>query len=371
MQQIIITKESEGQRLNKYLGKYFDAAPQSFLYKMLRKKNIKWNHQKASGNEILTDGDIIEIYMADETIGKFRKNGQVPVLEDAVYNKHFVNCEEKQARENLLKEPCIHSSVMNNPLSGIEILYEDEDILLLNKPAGILSQKATADDYSLNERVVDYYHTKATYNSLFTPSVCNRLDRNTSGIILAGMSLKGSRVLSRMLKERILDKYYLTIVSGKIMKPSVIKGFLTKKTSHNQVVIYQTLEEAKKNGVDKPAFIETRYEPIMCGTFHNMDFTLLKVKLITGKTHQIRAHLCSVGHPIAGDGKYGRKSVNVVLKKEFGLKYQLLHAYELSFPAEGKGEIPETLRGKVFRSRPPKQFLEFSEALFGSDGRLE
>lgn len=370
MQQITITKESEGQRLNKYLGRYFDAAPQSFLYKMLRKKNIKWNHKKASGNEILSEGDFIEIYMADETIGKFRKDGQVPILESPSCSKQAVDRDEKKTKEDSLKNQSIHPPVGNNPLSDIEILYEDEDILVLNKPAGVLSQKATVDDYSLNERIVDYYRTKNTYNSLFTPSVCNRLDRNTSGIILAGMSLKGSRVLSHMLKERILDKYYLTIVSGKIRNPSVIKGFLTKKTSHNQVVIYQTLEEAKEKGVDKPALIETRYEPIAYGTFQNMDFTLLKVKLVTGKTHQIRAHLCSVGHPIAGDGKYGRKSINVALKKEFGLKHQLLHAFELSFPTEAEGETLEALCGKIFYARPPIQFLEVSESLFGSDGRV-
>lgn len=369
MQQVIITKESEGQRLNKYLGRYFDAAPQSFLYKMLRKKNIKWNHKKASGNEILTEGDCIEIYMTDETIGRFRKDGKVPLTGKPDGGKQADVGEEGETKAASLKEQSVYPPIQNHPLSDIEILYEDKDILILNKPAGILSQKAAVNDYSLNERIVDYYYTKAAYSPFFTPSVCNRLDRNTSGIILAGMSLKGSRVLSHMLKERILDKYYLTIVSGKVTKPSRIKGFLTKKVSHNQVVIYRTLEEAKEKGADKPALIETEYEPVFHGTFQNMDFTLLKVKLVTGKTHQIRAHLCSVGHPIAGDGKYGKKSINAILKKAFGLKHQLLHAYKLSFPTEAKGETLEVLCGKVFYARPPMEFLKVSESLFGSDVR--
>ena len=219
-------------------------------------------------------------------------------------------------------------------LKNVPVLYEDDDIIILNKPVGMLSQKAEASDYSLNERIVDYYNSKEFSNPLFTPSVCNRLDRNTSGIILAGTSLKGSQMLSRILKDRTLDKYYLTVVSGKVEQASTIKGFLAKKASHNQVVVYESLQRAKEHGVDKPAFIETKYEPLDYGRFQNMDFTLLKVKLITGKTHQIRAHLRSVGHPIIGDGKYGLKSVNAVLKKEFGLKHQLLHAYEITFPTE-------------------------------------
>lgn len=350
MQQIMVTKETEGQRLDKLLAKYLDDAPKSFLYKMLRKKNIKYNHKKATGNEIVADGDIVEIYMTDETIANFRKDKLVPKL---------VNHNDAKQVSAYKNHDMENQKVVNeNPLKDIEIIYEDNDVIILNKPAGELSQKAVPSDYSLNEKIVDYYHLKKAGDTLFTPSVCNRLDRNTSGIILAGMSLKGSRVLSRMLKSRTLDKYYLTIVCGNVEKAADIKGFLTKKASHNQVVIFKTLEEAKENGVEKPAFIETRYEPLSHGKFKDMEFTLLKVKLVTGKTHQIRAHLCSAGHPIIGDGKYGRKSVNTVLKKEFGLKHQMLHAYEISFPKEDDGEQLESLCGKVFHAELSEQFKE-------------
>lgn len=345
MQEIRISEINAGQRLNKFLGKYLDNAPQSFLYKMLRKKNIKWNNKKASGTEILNIGDVVQLYMADETIAKFRRDGRVPAFQDIPDKRNA------QERESL------------SLFSELDILYEDADILIVNKPAGMLSQKAEADDYSLNERIVAYYHKKYPGTSLFTPSVCNRLDRNTSGIILAGMSLKGSQLLSRMLKGRTLDKYYMTVVSGNVEKPSTIKGFLTKKASHNQVVIYQSKEEAQAEGVDKPAYIETKYEPLAHGVFQDREYTLLKVKLVTGKTHQIRAHLCSVGHPIIGDGKYGLKSVNAVFKKEFGLRHQLLHAFEITFPTED-GEIPEKLSGKVFRAALPEQFEEIKNRIF-------
>lgn len=369
MQQIIVTKETEGQRLDKLLAKYLDDAPKSFLYKMLRKKNIKYNHKKATGNEIVNDGDIVEIYMTDETIAKFRKDKTVPKLnfdaEDKIDSNLNSKIQCKLAKESV--DSSLSITQIENPIHDIEIIYEDNDVIILNKPAGELSQKAVPSDYSLNEKIVDYYHLKKSGDSLFTPSVCNRLDRNTSGIILAGMSLKGSRVLSRMLKSRTLDKYYLTIVCGNVKKAADIKGFLTKKASHNQVVIFNTLEEAKENGVEKPAFIETRYEPLAHGKFKDMDFTLLKVKLVTGKTHQIRAHLCAAYHPIIGDGKYGRKSVNTVLKKEFGLKHQMLHAYEISFPKEDEGEVLEALCGKIFHAELSEQFKEITNCVFGKN----
>ena len=347
MQEIIINEANVGQRLNKFLGKYLDAAPQSFIYKMLRKKNIKVNKGKATGNEVLQLGDTVQVFMTDETIANFRKDGKVPL-----FTSVEAVCKVEENRHNVTQK---------DALKDVPILYEDEDVIILNKPVGMLSQKAEPQDYSLNERIVDYYHSKQHGDMLFTPSVCNRLDRNTSGIILAGMSLKGSQVLSRLLKDRTLEKYYLTIVSGKIEKASTIKGFLTKKSSHNQVVIYQSMEEARAQGVDKPAFIETRYEPLSFGAFQDMEFTLLKVKLITGKTHQIRAHLRSVGHPIIGDGKYGLKSVNGILKKEFELKHQLLHAYEITFPNEL--EALKKISGKQIQATLPEEFLRVAKGL--------
>ncbi len=339
MQEIKIESSSEGQRLNKFLGRYLDNAPQSFLYKMLRKKNIKYNNGKADGSEILKAGDRIQIYMSDETICNFRKDGMIPQMS--------TSC---------------HKFEKSDPLKQIPILYENKDVLILNKPSGILSQKAVASDYSLNEQIVEYYKWKGGSLSLFTPSVCNRLDRNTSGIILAGMSLKGTQMLSRVLKARTIDKYYLTIVCGTVTQATTIKGFLCKKKNHNQVVIFRTKEEALANGYQEAAFIETQYKPLAHGKSGKENFTLLKVKLVTGKTHQIRAHLKSVGHPIIGDGKYGLKSVNAYIKSAFGIRHQLLHAFYIHFPED----IDNVLAGKSFTAMPEEPFLQAIYAMFDS-----
>lgn len=345
VQEIVITQEYEGQRLNKFLGRYLDGAPQSFIYKMLRKKNIKLNNKKATGNEMLSKGDSIKVFMTDETIKNFRKDGALPRLEGAI-SEDVTDFSEK-----------LHST------PALDILYEDQDILVLNKPTDMLSQKSQPGDYTLNEMIVDYYKGKTKGNSIFTPSVCNRLDRNTSGVILAGMSLKGSRCLSVMLKERTLDKYYLTVVSGKVPEKESVKGYLTKLSTHNRVRIFSTEEESKKMGATKISYIETRYEPLAYGSWKNHSFTLLKVKLITGKTHQIRAHLHASGYPIIGDGKYGDKSVNQIMKKDFHLKHQLLHAYCIIFP-EKVPELSKELEGKSIQAKPPKQFLDIVSGVF-------
>ena len=350
MQKLVIDNNGSGQRLNKYLGRYLDAAPQSFIYKMLRKKNIKYNGGKADGSELLSVGDIIEVYLADDTIKKFRKDGTLEVSVNNTYED--VICTNKQDI---------------SPLKDIEIIYEDKDILILNKPVDILSQKAKADDYSLNERIVDYYHKQKEIDLMFTPSVCNRLDRNTSGIILAGMSYLGTRILSKMLKDRTVHKYYLTIVKGNIEKESVIKGFLSKKESHNRVMIFSKKEDAIKNGIENPAYIETGYIPLKHGHVNDgrrdYDVTLLKVELVTGKTHQIRAQLKSIGHPIIGDGKYGHKDINAYMRKEFGLKHQLLHAYELQFPVEVFA-LSDKLSKRVFVADLPEEFRNIEKVVF-------
>lgn len=290
MQEITIQKNEAGQRLDKFLKKLLREAPSSFLYKMLRKKNIVLNGKKAAGNEILACGDQVRIFFSDETFQKFVGNIQ--------------------------KEGIAPSGVFLN------IIYEDADLLIIDKPAGMLSQKADREELSANEYILQYLLDSGavTRESLasFRPSVCNRLDRNTSGLLIAGKTLAGAQRISRALKERSIQKYYLCLVRGRIESPGRIEGYLTKDEEQNEVHISR---DPKKDG--KP--IATEYEPL---EYHG-GYTLLRVHLITGRSHQIRAHLASIGHPIVGDVKYGEKKINRKFAEHAGVNAQLLHAYQL------------------------------------------
>ena len=296
MKELCIRTNEAGQRLDKFLGKYMNQAPKSFLYKMMRKKNIILNGKKASGTEMLSEGDVVKLFLSEETIGKFSRMPESTAV--------------KAAMEQYTK---------------LDILYEDEHALFINKPAGMLSQKASPKDVSLVEYLTAYLLTegKITEEELktFHPSVCNRLDRNTSGIVAAGKSLAALQELTAMFRERTIKKYYLCLVKGIVTKEKKISGYLVKNEKANTVSVH-----GKDNG--GAARIETEYCPLSSGD----GFTLLEVHLITGKTHQIRAHLASQGHPIAGDPKYGDRTVNEWLRKKYGLKIQLLHAAKLCMP---------------------------------------
>lgn len=315
MQQIMIKENEAGQRLDKMLAKYLNEAPKSFLYKMLRKKNITLNGKKAAGNEILSCGDEVKLFLSDETIARFS------------------------------------SSLVQYTKEKLDILYEDENILLINKPAGMLSQKASDSDESAVEHLITYLLTSGQLKEqdlkTFKPSVCNRLDRNTSGMIAAGKSLAGLQELSRLFQNRTLEKYYLCLVEGDIAEPTRIRGYLKKDAKTNQVTI--TAGET----ADASA-IETEYRPLKRGE----DTTLLEVHLITGKTHQIRAHLASQGHPVIGDYKYGNRRNNDRYQKAYGLKYQLLHAYRLVFP--GLEGALSNLSGKEFTAPLPEEFRKIA-----------
>lgn len=289
MKEIIIAENEAGQRLDKFLAKYLNEAPKSFFYKMLRKKNIVLNGKKATGNEKLNVGDSVKLFLADETIEKFSSNQ------------------------------------IQNASAKLDIIYEDEHMMLINKPVGMLSQKAEKKDESLVEYLITYLLDNGSITKeelrTFHPSICNRLDRNTSGMVAAGKSLAGLQKLSELFKERSLKKYYRCLVKGEVKEKQYIKGYLFKDEKTNKVTVLATEKEDSLP-------IETEYRPIA-----NLgDCTLLEVHLITGRTHQIRAHLASVGHPIIGDYKYGNKRINDAYKKEFGLESQLLHAYRLEFP---------------------------------------
>lgn len=318
MQTITIKEQEAGQRLDKLLGKYLNLAPKNFIYKMLRKKNIVLNGKKADGAEKLQKGDEIKLFLSEETVEKFSKT--------------------------------LILSNKKNTDKKLEILYEDTHILLINKSVGVLSQKAKETDISLVEMILSYLIEKKELKtedlSFFRPSVCNRLDRNTSGIIIAGKTLLGSQEMSKILKERTADKFYLCLVKGVIKKESLIEGYLNKEKEKNQV----TIKAKPSSKEDLP--IKTQYIPLA----NNGDITLLKVKLITGRSHQIRAHLASIGHPIIGDGKYGQKEINQVFQKKYRLKNQLLHSYQLIMP-----NITGTLSylsNRVFSAPLPEKFKD-------------
>lgn len=327
MKELIIGTNDEGQRIDKYLEKFFKAAPKSFIYKMLRKKNITCNGKKCSGNERLVAGDLIKIFMSDETIDKF-------------------------------KGESVNFSVKKK--ANLDIVYEDENIIIVNKASGMLSQKADNTTDSLNEYIIGYLLEKGEVTqesmSTFRPSVCNRLDRNTSGMVLAGKTLKGSRYLSEILRERTIDKYYYCIVNGVMTERKKIEGFLYKDEKKNKVII-------SDKEMENSSPIITAYEPIK----NNGKITLLKVKLITGKTHQIRAHLASSGHAIIGDFKYGDLKNNSYYEKKYGCKSQLLHAGIVKFPGTTGDML--FLSGKEFRCEPGAIFKKVLEGEF--DGYLE
>lgn len=320
MREIVIEKNEAGQRLDKFLAKYMNEAAKSFFYKMMRKKNITLNGKKCEGNEKLAEGDVVKLFLAEDTIEKF-------------------------------------SSVQVQEVKKVDldILYEDDEIILVNKPAGMLSQKAKETDESLVEYLIDYLlgSGKLTESGLraFRPSVCNRLDRNTSGIVAAGKSLAGLQMLSGVFKDRSIHKYYQCLVSGEIRDVKTVDGWLLKDEKKNQVRILTDVEAKRfggKGGDEEPKRIRTKYEPIAT----DGRFTLLKVTLLTGRSHQIRAHLASLGHPIVGDSKYG--GVSKVNPSGRTVKYQLLHSYRLEFPK--LAEPFAYLSGRVFEAPLPGYF---------------
>ncbi len=333
MKKIVVSKNEAGQKLLKLLAKYLNAAPQSFLHKMLRKKNITLNGKKADGSELLRETDEVCLFLSEETIASFQgKNADDTTTVE---------------QRRITKKP--------KELSDIRVVYEDSDVLILNKPAGVLSQKAVRSDYSLNEWVIEYLlengELKQEEMQTFRPGVCNRLDRNTSGLITTGKSLTGLQTLSVLFKERTVHKDYLCIVQGKVKQSGRLQGWLEKDARTNKVTA-----EVKKRSEDS-AYIETEYTPVAA----NGKYTLLRVRLITGKTHQIRAHLASVGHPLLGDTKYGNPAENKMLRERFGLKHQLLHAACLEFPQEMSA--CKTLAGKKFSAPVPKLFERIAKEL--------
>ena len=302
MREIRVSTNEAGQRLDKLLHKYLKNATTSFIYKMLRKKNIVLNDKKAEGKELLHLGDSVKMYFSEETFA---------IMAGTVE-----------------KKPAAFSLDAFRP----RIVYEDTQLLIVNKPAGWLSQSDGSSLPSVNEYCLSYLEATGQLSDTqlltFKPGIANRLDRNTSGLILFGKTLPA-------------------VVQGRIEAPERIDGYLLKDERTNRVCI-------RKQAFQDAVEIHTAYAPLKTAEM----FTVLRVHLITGKTHQIRAHLSSIGHPILGDPKYGNREANAYYRRAHGVRTQLLHAYELHFPAKLGGAL-QSLSGKTIRAEAPKEFSNF------------
>ncbi|MCR5768400.1 MAG: RluA family pseudouridine synthase [Lachnospiraceae bacterium] len=391
MVEFTIGKNEEGKRVDAVAMKLLPGAGKGFIYKMLRKKNIVVNDKKADGSERVAIGDVIRLYLSDETYKAFGGAEIPPSGQNSFHsgkNDKISSANDHQAgRQSRLREEFRSS-----------IIYEDEDIMLVNKPAGMLSQKAEAEDISVNDLIIEYLLEEGKTNRqalrTFRPSVCNRLDRNTSGIVCAGISLRGSRELTRLIRDRKADKYYLCIVRGEVVPGSNdadgnkfessfhslhevnnenvnLRKYSNnsgsdKNSEHgkngehgkNSIRLRSYLSKDEKTNIvnvrDKEfpgsVPVEIEYRPVK--TLNG--YTLLEVKLITGKSHQIRAQLAHIGHPIAGDPKYGDKAGNDNLRKKYGIRRQLLTAYSFEFPQD---TVLENVKGKAFITELPDDFF--------------
>ena len=317
MKEILIGDNETGKRLDALLRQTLPSASSGFLYKMLRKKNITLNGHKADGSERLAMGDVIRIFFAEETLNKFSaaksstsdSSISAPLVRNADY---FIDCMRRI--ENKGK---------------IEIVYEDADLIAINKPAGVLSQKSSPDSESVNEWLIGYLLNKGiiTPDQLLTyrPSSVNRLDRNTSGLMLCACNLNAARVLSNALKGREIHKYYQCVVHGKYDSDALLRGFLYKDNSN----IVKIIHDNKKVPENVKSY-EMNVRILQYNNDHNV--TLLEIELVTGRSHQIRAVLSDLGFPIVGDQKYFSAKNNKLLCQKFNITHQLLHAQRIEFP---------------------------------------
>ena len=304
MKTVTVNANDAGQRLDKFLTKYFKTMPKSLVYKGIRKKRIKINGKRAAIDAPLKEGDVIELYINDE----------------------FFEVPEERLSFLKITEP------------KISIVYEDENIILMDKRPGVLVHEDDGEKVNtLLNHMKAYLYAKGEYDpnteNSFVPSLCNRIDRNTGGIVIGAKNAAALRIMNEKIKNREIKKFYLCLVCGKPPKNAdTLKGYLVKNTEQNRVYIHP-------NPVPGGKTILTKYKVLKTGALTS----LLEVELLTGRTHQIRAHMASIGHPLAGDGKYGTNEFN----KKLGMKTQALCSYKLRFEFEDENEL-SYLNGKEF-----------------------
>lgn len=315
MRDIRITDNEAGQRLDRFLRKLLKEISLTEIYKRIRKGIVKVNGKKTKENYMLKVGDVVSLYK-----------------EDTEYQKTY-----------------------KGSFKGINIVYEDDNLIIVDKPVGLLSHpESSKDEDTLVQRVIGYIikSGEGEYSPTFSPALCNRLDRNTSGLIVAAKNYSALKSINEMVRERSLIKYYLCIVKGSTEDKGEIKSIIGKD-KEKRMAFFETTEAI--NGKEA----KTIYKKIA----DNGDFSLLNIELITGRFHQIRAHLSSIGHPIIGDTKYGDKDINYYFGKNFGLKHQFLTAYSIYF--KNPPDSLEYLKGKYLYSSIPRNFAMIIQTLFG------
>ena len=318
MHELKIGKNDAGQRLDKFITKTLDL-PTSLLYKSIRMKKIKVNRKRAENNTILAEGDTVQCFLAPEFF-------------------------EKKTDE--------HSFASITP--RLNIVYEDENIMLLNKLPGVsVHEDENGSTNTLITHIQAYLYQKGEYRpeaeQSFAPALCNRIDRNTGGIVIAAKTAEALRIMNEKIKAREIDKFYLAAVHGTPdPECATIRGYLIKDEKNNIVRVYD------KNPPRGAKEIITKYKVISKAK----DTSLIEVELLTGRTHQIRAHMAHVGHPLVGDGKYGINQSD----RRLGYKYQALYSYKLRFSFKEAAGVLEYLNGKEFSI--PKDQIYFTKDFF-------
>lgn len=305
MRILTIGKNDAGQRLDKFLTKAVKGLPTSMMYKLIRTKKIKVNRKRTEQKYMLCEGDEIQLFI----------------------------------REEFFESPEKDEGALARIKPKLNILYEDDNIMLLNKRPGVLVHEDTAAaENTLIMHIQAYLYQNGSYDpeteQSFTPALCNRIDRNTGGIVIAAKNAEALRVMNEKIRNNEVSKFYLCLVHG-IPKPerATLHGYLRKNSADNRVEVRKTNFAGAKEIITKYRVLEKRG-----------DEALLEVELVTGRTHQIRAHLSSIGHPLLGDGKYG---VNRE-EKQRGYKYQALYAYKLFFEKTENENALSYLEGKTF-----------------------
>lgn len=309
MKEFTINKNDSGQRIDKFLAKAVPRLPKNLLYKYIRLKRIKLNGKRCEISTRLSEGDIIQLYINDEFFGDKQTN-----------------------KPAFLSAP-----------TALNIVYEDENIILCDKKCGLVvheDESGTAD--TLINRIQHYLYDKGEYNPneelSFAPALCNRIDRNTGGIVICAKNAESLRILNQKVKDRELEKLYLCVTVGiPPQKEDTLTAYHERNEQTKTVKISDRKTPYNKTMITKYKVLDQNKE---------LGLALLEVDLVTGRTHQIRAHMSHIGYPLLGDGKYGINKIN----REYNVKTQALYSYKLTFKFTTDAGILEYLNGKTFQA---------------------